>query len=451
MKRLLDLLWLVLLAAFVFAIPPTFHGDEAMQIYMSKDYAIAFINHNPAALITSPPYAIDDDSYLRLINGTINRYAIGLSWQIAGLNIKDLPPRPGWDWGLDYPTNVATGHMPSPALLTAARFSSTLFLALSVIVMFGLGWLFGRRESRRPLAYFVSGLYTINPVTLLDGRRALQEGSLLFFGLLTILIAVWIAKRHDQSHRGGFETRPYKTGVSIFAWLALILSGGLALASKDTGVVYIAAALGWIFFAEFTHLSWRALLLTTLKLIVSGLLIIALFIALSPALWNDPPARLIDMLQQRSQLLDIQVQSVPGAPMTFAQRVQEIALQPFMTPPQHFEVSFWANFKPVTDDVARYMSSPFSGLQFGLILGGLLTMLAVIGVIFTLRGDWRIGILAWVLVIVASSLANPLPWQRYYLPLYPLAALLVGIGIHGLIGLFVRKPEQPAALSHAAP
>ncbi len=427
---------MILLVAFVFAIPPTFHGDEAMQIYMSRDYATAFIDHNPSALITSPPYSIDTDAYLRLINGTINRYAIGLSWQIAGLNVNDLPPRPGWDWGLDYTTNVNTGHMPSPALLAASRFSSTLFLALSVIVMFAFGWQFGKR----PLAYFVSALYAINPVTLLDGRRALQEGSLLFFGLLTILLAVWIAKRR----------RDHKS-TPILLWLALIGSGGLALASKDTGIVYIAAALGWIFFAEFTHLRWGDLILTTLKLIVSGLLMIALFIALSPALWSNPPARLIDMLQQRAQLLDIQVKSDANAPMPLALRVQEIALQPFMTPPQHFEVAFWATFKPVTDDIAHYMSSPFSGLQFGLILGGLLTLLAVIGIVFSLRGDWRSGIFAWLLVVVASSLANPLPWQRYYLPLYPLASLLVGIGVHGLIGLFVRKPEQQAALSHAAP
>ncbi|MEO8397067.1 MAG: hypothetical protein ABI700_29000, partial [Chloroflexota bacterium] len=87
LKRLLDILWLILLGAFVFALMPTFHGDESMQIYMSRDYATAFIDHDPAALIAEPPYAIDSDPYLRLINGTVNRYTIGLSWQIAGLTV----------------------------------------------------------------------------------------------------------------------------------------------------------------------------------------------------------------------------------------------------------------------------------------------------------------------------------------------------------------------------
>ncbi len=59
--------------------------------------------------------------------------------------------------------------------------------------MFALGWQFGRRL----VAYFVSALYTLNPVILLNGRRALQEGSMLFFGMLVILIAALISQRSD--------------------------------------------------------------------------------------------------------------------------------------------------------------------------------------------------------------------------------------------------------------
>jgi Dolichyl-phosphate-mannose-protein mannosyltransferase len=431
LKRLLDLLWLVLLGAFVFAIPPTFHGDELMQIYMSHDYATLFIDHNPTALLTSPPYGPDTDQQLRLINGSVNRYAIGLSWQIAGLTTNDLPPHPGWDWGLDYDTNVSTGHVPAPALMAAGRFSSTLFLALSVAVMFGLGWQIGKPHASRPLAYFVSGLYALNPVVLLNGRRALQEGSTLFFGLLMILIAVLISRRRSES-------KP----MPIYLWIGLILAGGLTLASKYTGIVFVVGAFGWIFFAEFVHIRWRDLLLTAGKLIACGILSLLLFIALSPALWIDPPVRLIDSLQARAELLNIQVVSYPDAPMTLAQRIQAIIVQPFMTTPEQFEVAFWANFKAVTDDVTRYMSSPFSGLQFGVILGGALTLLVGVGLIFTFRRDWRVGLLAWVLITIASLLANPLPWQRYYLGLIPLATLLVGIGIEGLVRRFVRKPEQ---------
>ena len=436
LKRLLDILWLLLLGAFVFAIPPTFHGDEPMQIYMSRDYATAFINRDPDALVVDPPYSIDTDAYLRLINGTVNRYAIGLSWQIAGLTVNNLPPRPGWDWGLDYTTNVSTGHMPSAALLAVGRFSSTLFLALSVVVMFALGWQFAAPHNRL-LAYVVSGLYALNPVILLNGRRALQEGSTLFFGLLVILIAVLISKRRAENK-----------SAPLYLWIALILAGGLTLASKYTGIVFVGGALGWIFLAEAVRLRWRDLLITTGKLIVCGVLCLLFFIALSPALWDDPPARLLDSLEQREQLLNIQVSSDSDAPMPLLERVREIIVQPFMTAPQQYEVAFWATFPAVTDDVARYMGSPFSGLQFGVILGGVLTLLAGIGIVFCLHRDWRAGVFAWLGLTIASLLANPLPWQRYYLGLIPLVTLLAGIGLFGLLRRFVWKPEHPHELSH---
>ncbi len=433
MKRLLDLLWLVLLGLFCFGIAPTFHGDEPMQIYMSSDFQTAILDRNPSALTTEPPYSVDTDPYLRLINGTINRYGIGLGWYLAGMKASDLPPRPGWDWGLDYDTNVSTGHMPSAALLQASRFSSTLFLALSAAVMFGLGWQFGAPNSRRPTAYFVSALYIANPIILLNGRRALQEGSMLFFGLLLIWIAVLIARRRS-------EQRP----TPIYLWIALTVGAALALASKYTDIVFVAAAFAWIFLTKLMRLKWRDLLLTALRLMICAALAGALFVALSPALWSDPPARIVDMLQMRADLLDIQVQ---GTPTTMQQRLESIVTEPFTAPLQHFEVAFWGDFQPVADDIARYMASPFSGLQFGVILGGGLTLLAGAGIVFSLRRGRRVGVLIWFALTAASLMANPLPWQRYYLPLIPVMTLLAGIGLFGL-ARFVRKPEQAAVLSH---
>jgi len=86
-RSLLALLWLLLLIGYILggvAITP-FHGDEAMQITMSADYDTSFIQRNLAALMVAPPYAIDSPAWLRLINGSVNRYLIGLSWHLAGL------------------------------------------------------------------------------------------------------------------------------------------------------------------------------------------------------------------------------------------------------------------------------------------------------------------------------------------------------------------------------
>ncbi|MCB9452593.1 MAG: phospholipid carrier-dependent glycosyltransferase [Anaerolineaceae bacterium] len=419
-RRGLDTLWLLVLAGFIFAGMPlaTFHGDEAMQIYMSNDYVAAFIDRDVNYLMVSPPYGIDEDPWLRILNGSVNRYAIGLSWQLAGMNSGQLPPRPGWDWGLDYDRNVETGHLPSEALLLAARFSSTLFLALSAWVLFGIGWQVGGR----PLAYLASGLYTLNPVVLLNGRRAMQEGSYLFFGLLAVLLAAIISRKRADGRRAAW-----------YWWAGLVLAGGLTLASKHSGIVLVAGAFGWIGLAELAHLDWRRLGGLVARLLVTGVLVVTLFVALSPALWNDPIARFGDLVSVRQGLLEIQIGLDPAAPTPLLQRVEGIVTQPFLTAPQHYEVAFWANTSAVTDAINRYMASPLSGVQFGPILGTALTLLAGWGLVLCLKLWRQPGILAWVGVTLLSLLVNPLPWQRYYLALYPVAALLAGIGLLAVV------------------
>jgi len=42
------------------------------------------------------------------------------------------------------------------------------------------------------------------------------------------------------------------------------------------------------------------------------------------------------------------------------------------------------------------------------------------------RGD-AVGLLLWLGVTSALLMFNPLPWQRYYLPLMPIMVLMVGI------------------------
>lgn len=432
---LLDLVYLLALALFAIVGSPLapFHGDEPMQIYMSEDYETAFVERNPRALEVRPPYEIDNDFHLRILNGSVNRYTIGFARSLAGIGLDHLPPRPGWDWGLSYADNAATGHVPSDALMQAGRFPSTLFLAGSIFVMFGLARVLVDDRFTRPFAYIVTGLYALNPIILLNGRRALQEGSLLFFGLLMLLTAAVIARRLASGKQ-----------VPIYVWVGLILAGAMSLASKHNGIVFVAAALGWIFIGELTHFRLWNVVLNTLRLVVSGLLIVVLFVALSPALWNDPIARLGDLLTVRAQLLDMQSNADPLAPTTLEQRVEGIVTQPFMTPLAHYEVASWATFEPVPTQIAQYMASPISGVQFGSVIGLVLTVLAAIGilVLFVPRlrptPDWAtsIGILVWMVAVIATLLVNPLPWQRYYLPLIPVASVLVGVGLMGILRAF---------------
>ncbi len=433
-----DVLWLAALIAYAgigLKLAP-FHGDEAMHIYTSHDYVTAFIDHTPQKLPVTPPYDIDSDSRLRLLNGSVMRYSIGLSWQAAGLTQQDLPPRPGWDWGMHYADDVATGHRPSEAMLMAGRIAALVYFAGSILALFGIGWQFGGRWA----AYIASAVYTLNPIILLNGRRALVESALLGFGLLTIFIALQIARRRETGSKGLWGW-----------WLALVVSSALTLVSKYTGTIFVAAAFGGIFIAEVIRVfrnqpdqsrPLASLLSSTLKLTASGLLALVLVIALSPALWNDPVSRVRDLTQMLQEQVEIVVSILaPEAPTTMAQRVEGILTQPFMTPVAYFEQASWAQAEPITREIATYNASPLSGLPVNPITGLILTLLAGIGLVAVFWSHIRpytstsvsVVLLIWLLGTVANLLINPLPWQRYYLSLIPIAAVLAAIGVMSII------------------
>lgn len=423
LRYLLLILWLLLLIGYVLggvSVTP-FHGDEAMQITMSADYDTAFIQHNPAVLTVTPPYAVDSPAWLRLINGSVNRYLIGLIWHLTGFSAGDLPPI--WQWPVSYDENVTQGNRPSEALLTIARWPSALLLGLSVVVMFGLGYGLGGWRA----AVLASGFYALHPIILINGRRAMQEGAMLFFGLLCIWIGMQVARRLSE-----------RRSVSWGWWAGLALTAGLTLASKHSGIVFVAAAFGWVgatilqigFKARTSPTAFFAApLLLCLSAVIASLL---LLLVLSPALWNDPVARLGDLLTERAALLESQVIAAGGA-TSLSDRVMGILTQPFFQPAELYEAGFWANSSAFMTEVQTYRAS----VWVGGVPGILFAVLALIGLgraLVGLRaGDAAERMTAWglllcLMVTVATLLVNPLLWQRYYLPLLPIAILLAAWG-----------------------
>ncbi len=414
---LLDGIWLVALAVYILAgtASTPFHGDEAMQITMSRDYFTAFVNHQPQALVVSSPYGIDSPEWLRLINGSINLYAIGFSLQTAGYGEQDLPPL--WQWPLSYDENVTRGSRPTQAMLVVSRVSSAVFLALSSVVLFGIGW----QLRGRLTAVVASGLYALNPVILLNGRRAMMEGSTLFFGLLAILVAILICRQQRR----------------WYWWVTLGVVCGLTLASKHSGIVFVGSVLGWIVVTRLVkHLrpdsDGKPRWLRNIGQIgISVVMMVMVFEALSPAQWNNPAARFGDLVSERAKLLESQVKAEPSAPTHISERVLGIVTQPYLQAPVYFEAAFWAGAKPIQDEITQYDPSVWSGWHTGAVIGGILTLLAGLGIIGSIRGwrRWQAGLLVWLAVVAASLMVNPLPWQRYYLALFPVTSLLTAIGI----------------------
>ncbi len=415
-----------MLAGFPMA---SFHGDESDFIYYSRDYATTFSDQDLQSIVRS-------GSRGRMQNGTVIPYSIGLAWHLLDVSPEGLPQYT-WLWYEGYDINLRWGTRPSQAMLLAGRLPSALFLCLSVAIMFGLGKQFGGRW----LAYPVSGLYAIHPVVLLNGRRAAQEGALLCFGLLCILIAVVMVQKRS---RGG--------GALWAWWAALILAGGLTLASKHSGLIFIAGALGWPLIARLIEARQGRWPLLAAQAVAVGLLSVAVFIALTPVLWQHPFDRLKELVVHRYELMQVQVRDAPGSPTTLGERIAGIVTQPFVTPVEHFESPRWKSYPVITAEIDRYMASPFAGLEAGPVLGTGLTVLFGLGLGIALcprlrpdsSGTLSLGLLPWLVVTLVYLLLNPLPWQRYYLPLIPIAVLLAGIGGWGVIqGIRGFAPGTP--------
>ncbi len=429
-KRLLDGVWLLALA--IYAVSgvglSTFHGDEAMLTYATHDYATMFIYRQPQQLLTGPPYIFDSEQHLRMLNGSVQRYTSGFAWHVAGFTTGDLTDQaPGWDWGQSYETNVENGKRPTDALLHTIRAPQALFFSVSIVVMFVLAHQF----VSHPFAYFVSAIYGLHPILLLQGRRTVLEGSVLCFGLLTILLAAMLSKH---------LTNPANSRrLFIGWWAALVLSAGLTVASKHSGAVYVAAAWLWLLASVRFDRPLRSLSARLVTLFVCGVLSIAWFVALSPALWNDPIPRLQDLVRLRNELLSIQVLINEDAPTSLPQRVAGIVTQPFVAPVVHYEIGNWRGVPDIEAEMNRWAQSPLPRWPRGGLLVVALTVLAGAGLFFVLWPPTRrstpqnaIGLMLWLGIVLVGLLANPMPWQRYYLPLIPIYCLMAGIGLQGV-------------------
>ncbi|MFZ4827616.1 MAG: hypothetical protein ACOYLB_09670 [Phototrophicaceae bacterium] len=419
-KRLWMTVWMLFLMGYaLFGIASTpFHGDEGMQVYATIDYYTAFVEHHPQDLITHPPYIIDSRPHLRLINGSVQRYVAGLAFFIAGYTVEDLPNAPGWNWGLGYDENVEGGWLPHPDMLNLARGVSVGFFLMSIVAMGGISWLFRSRL----IFYTATVLYALHPILLLNSRRAMMEGSLLCFGLLTVWVTLLMIER---SERMG--------GATAWQWLGLTLVAGLTLASKHTGAIFLVAC--WTSLTLVLVRQWqrhpRRSVIGLGGLVLSGMGAIALFWALSPALWDAPSARFQDLLATRNELLNIQVSIDPLAPTALWERALTLVQAPYLTPVMYFELDTWTSASAIQTQIQRYSQSAWAGYSLEHGVGVVLTLLAVWGLVSLFRdsSSYHLSILIWLGWTCVALMLNPLPWQRYYLPYIPICILLCALGL----------------------
>lgn len=423
-----DVLWVGLLALYAFAGYPVtpFHGDESMQIFMSHDYAYQFIERDMAKIFYDETRVADVEQGLRLLNGTVNKYTIGAAWHAAGFTVDDL--NWPWYWEHSYQFNMDHGFYPGDDLLLTSRIPSSLFLSGSVIGLFLAAFLF----AGRPAAYMTSLYYALNPAVLLNGRRAMMEGSLLFGLALTLLAGVLLVRGRGWRAWG--------------AALLLALAAGIAVASKHTNVVTVFAVFaGVLVYAvvEARRDGWRLFAARIGQLFAAGVLSIGLFLALNPAWWDNPIARASYVLDARVELLGGQIEIFDGYETT-GEKLAGFYRQVFINQPMYFEAESFR--EPMAAQAATYEATPYAGVHLdgvhlvmaALFVMGLLCLFNVLHVPdIHPAARWVVGSFVTVMTLFAVF-ATPLEWQRYYLTAYPAVALVAPLGILWVVRLYAR-------------
>lgn len=432
-KRLADVAFVLALMLYVLygtsQVPP--HADEYMHIALARDFFL-LRDHGAAALAYVPPVQVDTLQHLRLLNGTVHKNLVGMLWAASGRTAESLPNIYAWAMPLEW--NIANGNVPTQDELSLARWASASFTALAVVPMFMLGW----HLRLRALAYPAALLYALHPVILLNGRRAMLEGSLIFFSLFSMywLVALIVAE-HSATARGFMVKLPVWMRYGVLGILI-----GLTVASKHTGIVVAAAVLVSALIAGVVRDSSPRLVRPLLWVSLTGIVGFLTWFALSPHFWNAPLEAFKAMLAARSELLGIQASNAALAHQDFVSRLIAILTQPFLSAPQYFEAPTWTGI--LDEQIAAYQRSATNGWDWGVPIGFVLTGLALFGGLNMLAEARRRNLIAWAILLwagitVLATLAVPVNWQRYYLPLILVAIVLAA---EGLGRLLVRREQH---------
>ncbi len=490
---LLDIVFLALIGLFVFAgrdaVP--LHGDETTFTWLSLDYDRLFLWGEASSVPFQQRPPDLDAQWQRVMVGAINPLTIGLARSLAGIDASQV--NTSWDWNIvsspgpwEWTLNQRAGNLPSERLLAVSRTPSTLFTILSVIALYGIA---RGLSGSRLAAWVASLLYITDPAILINGRRAMQEGAMLFFTALTVLIAL----RAVQA-----QARPGVTRNRVYAWyIALGAAGGAAIAAKHTAAIVTAAAFAAVLFAPLltrwitTAPSFRFNRQHVLAVLSAGTFAYMVAIILMPVWWSWPRvlglaalaallmafavewrsrarwiarggaglalllvsilqpilwAELVDLpyfiFQQRNRLMAMQGAAL-GELSTPGERLIALADQAFFAETQYYEAPAWSTFDTITAQIQAYDGTLLKGrsgalwglLEIGLLLGG------VAALIQRRRAGEALLMSLWLLFIVLALLMNKLPIQRYYIILQAPLAVLAGVGAAWLAYRIRTRPQ----------
>lgn len=422
-SRWWDRLWLGTLAIYIVAgsaIVP-FHGDESTLMFMGRDYHYIFVEGDMSKVFFDPHWQTDRHAQmLRLLNGSVSKTIYGWLGAVNGFAPQDL--NRDWSWGEDYDANAARGAIPDPGLLRQARLASSIQLALAAALFFH----FVKATLNRPTAFLASMLFALQPNILINGRRAMMEGSHVLGLVLVMLAAAWLVR----------ERRWWR-------YLLLGICAGFAISAKHPNFIICALAIfacgvhPILQLARGSGKHWRKAARDLAGIAAAGAMTVTVFLLLNPSWWIDPLGVAPLVIELRQGLLQDQV-NIFGGYTSFEDQVAGLFQFGFTGERQYFEAPAWAAYGTINLQIAEYEQSGLSGLLFigsSGRLGLICLLLALFGALHLARNrhisaEYRLLLLVWVAgSMLATLLLTPLPWARYYLPLLPGVIILLSYAL----------------------
>jgi hypothetical protein len=377
---------------------------------MSSDVETLF--SDPASLFFQSTLQGDARQNYRLLDAPLNEYVIGFTrWLV---NANSLPV--DWDWSQDWQWNNNQGALPSDRLLVASRWSLAIFTPISILLLFFAGkrlggWLCG---------LLAAGLLAFNPLILLHTRRAMAESLIIF----SVCLWLWSIQRKENKFQGVIAFICFNAKQSL---LALVPAALLSPAYPDnrSAKFSIKKCLGMIF--------------------INGLLFIGLTYLANPVMWKDPftvGQKMIEERQDftRKNLAEWQVVAPEQVLDSPAERLVVMVFQLFFSNPAVDEI---ANYRqeilPQTENYFRLFGSNFLS---GLVWGAIFVVLALFGLVLLVVSAFKphstnreihLILIGFGLQLLLLLLTIPLPYQRYWLPVFPFFCLFSAFGVTKLI------------------
>ena len=383
-------------------------------------------------------------------------------WTWLDLPAYDLPPLPKYLIGF----SVRSCHLPmprpidahqwyrsyksfgSPGTLTAARVPIILVGVLGCVAIFACGAVI--KDDR--VGTIAAILLMLNPLFRLHAHRAMSDIPSESFMLVALWLELWAWHR------------VWSGRIGLVSWLLPLFAGlavGLALLSKFNGFLALMIVGIWSGAAVLTHgLLWSRKLTITGGAIVTGIVALALFVALNPFMTARPtggvPAQL--QLVQKQLRPDLIAELAAVSKLNITQRFRVLVDQRLAVASHQKKTMPHNALNDLGEKFKVFAAQGFG--RFGLFgpaksdsrvrydlrqdLGSIVwAPLVLIGLVQSFRSGRRqlhageaptgIALMLWgAITWVVVTIYLPMAWDRYLLPPQSVNALLAALALSAI-------------------